>query len=217
MSFPTPATAYTPSELSEAERVFWRSETQMNVAIKSTETVASQALADASTAQDSADDAQTDATSALVDIGVLDGEVVKKTGAQTIENIKTFTSFIEYDSIPASPEGVQVPRMSDVVSEATRNDNSWIAMTIMDGWTGNASVRKDRWGYLEVIFSITYASANSGFATLPSGYKPNYEYTNLLGANKQLTVLTDGVMYLDGTGVSGLESHYFRIKLSTPY
>lgn len=217
MSFPTPTTVYTPSELSEAEREFWRSDTQMNVAIKSTETVADQAIIDAATAQDSADDAQTDATSALVDIAILDGEVVKKTGAQYIQGIKTFESFMYYGFIPASPSGNQIPRMGDVISEASRNDEAWTAMTIMSGWTGDAKVRIDRWGYLEVIFSITYTAANSGFATLPYGFRPDYEYTNLLGADKQLTVQTSGVMFLDGAGVTGLESNYFRIKLNTYY
>ena len=221
MSFPTPTIVYTPSELSEAERVFWRSAPQMNVAVKSTETAASDAQDDADGAQAAADAAQLDATQALADVNTLDGDVVKLAGAQNVSGVKTLASFWEYGSIPATPSGTQIPRMIDVVTEANRNDNAWIAASVTAGWSGNVSFRKDRWGYLEVIFTITYSSGGNIFTTLPSGYRPDYFFNSGIKTGTSdvyVTLDTDGEIHLTGAGsTTGTISHYFKIKVNTPY
>lgn len=80
-------------------------------------------------------------------ITALSNTCVKLTGTQTISGTKTFSSFINYATIPANPSSNQVPRMSDVdnailsavvlnkkvISIGDWNMNSTSAITVAHG------------------------------------------------------------------------------------
>lgn len=214
MGYTTPQITNTPAELIQAERDAWISE--MGIA--------------------------------------KDSEVVKKATDSNISALLTFETKPELDEGVADPTGRQLAPADWVASEistvqatadsaqatansaqATANDVSvnaggaWTSLTLVNGWTGTAKARVDRWGYLEIFVSLDKTGSETSdvfCSSLDVGLRfdrPVYSHVRM-GTTDEPIVLyinTTGVCVMinyDTTAVSGsaVYTRHLRELQTTP-
>lgn len=161
----------------------------------------------------------------LFQVGVLATDIVKTSGNQSIDGIKTFNELIEYDSAVGTAAGDQIPSMQTVINYVL-NNSAWTSLPLFNvgiapPWAGTIKYRVDKWGYLEVMIDVTLTGSgifpydNHMAQITASSGKPDYVVYEPYRGSEFITIATDGKIIISDNYLDPIVK-YIRVKRLKP-